>query len=217
MRKAIESALTGTLGVFALMLLSPMASWAQGPQVTRFAANYILMDGAEAEATNASNTSPPAAVEIYDNTVQIPASINTLYVTVAATGETEDGAGLLLGCTIDGDKNPCNIHGPAHNGAPEGFVMLQRGEADSHTPDNGLGYSWCTPVSGKGLGKGKHEIKLWLASTGPSPSASACDLLAASTDKCDGTVAVEQVHVYIDGSKVQDSANACTDLDTGKE
>ncbi len=171
------------MGVMGLLLL---VSPARAQDLKRFAANFLMFDGGEVDATAANTTSNP--ILFYDKTIKVPASVNVLYVTIFGTTDTHSGAKELINCQVDGvDCNNTGIN--SSNGSPAGWVTIAHAAADLH--DVAASYGWCTPIS-----KSKsHEITLRLASSGADE------------------VFMEQIHVFVDGSKVKNSSLACQDGD----
>lgn len=183
--KRIWQLATGAMGLLLLV------SSARAQNIERFAANFLMFDGGEVAATTSNTVGNP--ILFYDKTVTVPASVNVLYVTIFGTTDTHDSARELINCQVDGVD--CNNTGKkSSNGSPAGWVTIAHADADLH--DNAASYEWCTPVKSKG-GKNalNHEVTLRLASNG------------------DGEVFMEQIHVFVDGSKVKDSTLACQDGD----
>jgi hypothetical protein len=183
----------------ALFAIGPAMAWAGS--LSRFAANFLHFDGTQVSTTVAPAANASGGAAVYDNTIRVPASFNTLYVSISATGDLDQQSNsLLLACLIDGA--PCNSGGPASNGAPTGWVMTQKlsaaAQPDTST-DNNISYTWCMPIQpnpGKSMKRLDHTVELRLASG-------------------DGTdnVSVEQMHVFVDGAKIagRNKANACTE------
>src|SRR5690242_18542506 len=161
-------------------LVSARPAHAQNLQ--RFAANFLMFDGGEVDATTANTTANP--ILFYDKTVKVPASINVLYVSIFGTTDTHDGGRELINCQVDGTD--CNNTGVnSSNGSPAGWVTVAHASADLH--DNAASYSWCAVLPKKtGSNKGSREVTLRIASDGT------------------GEVFMEQIHVFVDGSKVKD-------------
>jgi hypothetical protein len=193
----------GALGLFAAGFMVPTNAHAQ--TVKRLAANFLNFDGSEVDADGALNTTANP-VPIYSKSGKVPSGINTLYVTITATGDGHNGAQTLIQCLVDGV--PCNA-GTGSNGAPSGFVVVQKHEGvttdsigetidaqDFH--DNNVHYTWCVPIA---KGKRTHTVALSLATSGPD------DLTVAGGG--DGDVFLEQVHVFVDGSKLG-KGDGCT-------
>jgi hypothetical protein len=179
-------------GVAVLVCLA-MAPAARAQNVQRFAANFLRFDGGEVDAATSNTTSNP--ILFYDKTVKVPSSVNVLYVTIFGTTDTHNGGRELINCQVDGTD--CNNTGKnSSNGSPAGWVTIAHADADLH--DNAASYGWCA-VLPKKKGDGGREVTLRLASDGT------------------GEVFMEQIHVFIDGSKVKDPSGACTDGDIGKD
>jgi hypothetical protein len=80
-----------------LLLVSP----ANAQNIQRFAANFLMFDGGEVDATAADTTSA-TPVLFYNKTVTVPASVNVMYVSIFGTTDTHSGAVELLNCQVDG-------------------------------------------------------------------------------------------------------------------
>lgn len=176
------------IGVIALLLL---VSPAKAQNLQRFSANFLMFDGGEVDANTSATTSSP--ILFYDKTVKVPASVNVLYVTIFGTTDTHSGGAELINCQVDGTD--CNNTGnSSSNGSPAGWVKIAKAGADLH--DNAASYGWCAVLPKKtGKGSLSREVTLRLASDGV------------------GEVFMEQIHVFVDGSKVKDPTSACTDGD----
>ena len=177
------------VGVAVLVLLA-MAPAARAQNIQRFAANFLMFDGNEVDALATNTTSNPLL--FYDKTVTVPASVNVLYVTIFGTTDTHGGAKELINCQVDGTD--CNNTGNSSgNGSPAGWVTIAHANADLH--DNAASYSWCVALPKKKGKNSSREVTLRLASSGADE------------------VFMEQIHVFVDGSKVKDPSGACTDAD----
>lgn len=127
----------------------------------------------------------------YSKTVATRPGEGVLFITVSTTGDTHNGAALLLGCFINGV--PCNAGttGAAQPKAP-GYIYLRKlpvtdgtncndgagGTADCH--DNSIAYTWCSRVAPRST----HTV----------------DIRLANNDNV-SSVFIEQLHVYIDTVK----------------
>jgi len=204
-----------TIGIWAIsalitLFLPTFARAQDSGYVRRYAAHFAAF------GSELSTTLPPAAggaggAVIYNKNFFTAGDINTLYVTISATGDVHLGARLMISCLVDG--SPCNPNpGTATiNGAPAGWVDVKRfanynlyfagfyigdgggGAGDVH--DNAIHYTWCTPFDAK---PGSHNVQVKMA------SASSPD-----TGSAGARVFLEQVHFYIDGSRVASDANRC--------
>src|SRR5689334_21797113 len=111
MVKRIWQFAMGAMGL--LLLVSP----ARAQNLQRFAANFLMFDGNEVDATVSDTTSSP--ILFYDKTVLVPGNINVLYVTIFGTTDTHSGGVELINCQVDGVD--CNNTGnKSSNGAPAG-------------------------------------------------------------------------------------------------
>ncbi len=160
---------------------------------------------------------PPAAnglggMVIYNKNFFVADDINTLYVTISATGDTHGGARLQLACLVDG--RPCNPGPSVVGGAPPGWFTAKRfdnyndnylgagfagdgggGAGDVH--DNSIHKTWCAPFETKA---GTHNVQIRMASA-PAPGD------PGSTGQL---VFMEAVDFTIDGARVANEADACT-------
>lgn len=221
LRRILTSVAAGALMMAPLALSFPSVVHAAGSMgfeeaspaaIRRWAADYFLFNGTEAEAT-ASNV-PLAGglggVPIYTRTITTSDDINTVYVSIFATGDAQSNSGsqTLLSCSIDGV--PCNPNGPSFNTAPSGWVVVaqQAQDMNNQAPDdnfdveNAVSYQWCVPVLPENHQAEKltHTIVISLANTTVAGTAG-------------GNVFIEQAHVFVDGSYIHDDTNACQDLD----
>jgi hypothetical protein len=183
--KYISHFAIGAMGM--LLLVSP----ARAQNLQRFSANFLMFDGSEVDAPITNTTSSP--ILFYDKTIKVPASVNVLYVTIFGTTDTHNGGTELINCQVDGVD--CNNTGKtSSNGSPAGWVKIAHADADLH--DNAASYGWCAPIPKKtGMNALNREVTLRLASNGV------------------GEVFMEQIHVFVDGSKVKDATGACKDGD----
>jgi hypothetical protein len=147
-------------------------------------------------------------VNIFSNTVAIPAGPNVMYITFAGTAFGPECGSVTLKCEVDGadcvfgQENffVTTLTGetgwvqPAGTAAPQEFQDIDRAWGESNA-----NYSWCLPI-----GPGTHQIDL---------AAAAFDILDPDEGICEGT-ALENVTVYVDVSKVPDPSMACTSYAT---
>jgi hypothetical protein len=207
----------GAHSLFAAAFMVPTNAHAQ--TVKRLAANFLNFDGSEVHADGALNTTA-SPIGIYSKTVKVPASLDTLYITISATGDADNGAQTLIECLVDGQ--PCTASSTADNDAPPGFVVVQEhagitldsllgnvnfGQFNGRTNqdnfhDNSIHYEWCAPItSGKGRNKSMHTVRLNLATSGPGDG--------STPSNGGGDAWIEQIHVFVDGSKLG-KGNGCT-------
>jgi hypothetical protein len=182
--------------------------------VRRYAANFTAF-GFEISTTLPPSGTPPASggLIIYNKNFFVADDINTLYVTISATGDDHNGARLMLACKVDGNACQPGAGNPA-GGAPNGWHTALRmkdynnnylgvpfggdgggGAGDVH--DNHVMYTWCTPFETK---PGSHNVQVKLASS-PGPG----DPLSFGAP-----VFLEAVHFYIDGARVANADDRCT-------
>jgi hypothetical protein len=74
-----------------------------------------------------STDAAPPGVLIYEKPVFVPASINTLYITVSATGDGHGGNAQQLLCQVD--AAPCNA-GSTFSATDFHWIVLQKHNAD---------------------------------------------------------------------------------------
>jgi hypothetical protein len=183
-----------------LALSTAMPSKVHAQNLQTLAGNHLLFGGgsSEVEATFTNIFSDP--VNFYRNTVTAPASIDVLFVTLSATGDTHGNNAEEVQCVVDG--TPCetgNIGSDNASGA--GWVVLQRNEADEH--DNTVHYTWCVPI-GK-TKKNKHDVKLNLANLANGSSGE--------------SVFLEQINVFVQGAHFGKrlADQACTTTGSGDD
>jgi hypothetical protein len=208
-------ALSGLMTLLVALVFPSLAGGASNGNsgyVRRYAANFATYGGPPEIVTNA----PPAAnglggLVIYNKNFFVADDINTLYVTISATGDQHRGARLELSCIVD--SRPCNPGPNPVGGSPSGWITLGRhdnyndnyagfaggdgggGAGDLH--DNTVMKTWCTPFETKA---GTHNVQVRLASgTVPNDPGSA-----------GGEVFLEGVDFTIDGARVADEDDRCT-------
>jgi hypothetical protein len=187
--------------VFVAALALPWQSEAQTALV-RISSEYKRWDSSEArtDAPYFDYFGYFGGISIYEKTIFVPRSVNTLYITMEATGDGHSGQGHHFQCAVNGV--PCNP-GSA-GGSFNGGIVLQRhaGERgfsdfsyfyyldadDLH--DNSISYSWCAPVT-----TGTRTVTIRMAN-----DSSCCG---------DVKVFLEGMHVFIDGNQLP-TANRCT-------
>lgn len=180
----------------------------------RYAANFTAYGTPPEIATNvAPAPGGQGGTVIYNKNFFVADDINTLYVTISATGDTHGGARLQLACLVDG--RPCNPGPSTVGGAPPGWFTAKRfdnyndnyvgtgfggdgggGAGDVH--DNSIHKTWCTPFETKA---GTHNVQIKMASN------------AAPGDP--GSVGqfvfLEAVDFTIDGARVAEEEDRCTE------
>jgi hypothetical protein len=181
---------------------------ANGP-ILRITADFKNFDGTEtftASPVFAPDGTLVDGATVFKKSVFVPPGVNTLYVTMSATGDTHNGAALWLSCRVDGV--PCNPGLGGAGGTPAGWINVQKhknyalgltgdglgGAGDMH--DNSIYYTWCVRRIG-----GPATVEIKMASSGPD----------SETD--DGFTApfvfFEAAHFYIDASRIAGN-NRCT-------
>jgi hypothetical protein len=192
----------------AIVSLGALAVAAYAGQVRQFAAQFLNFDGTEQSTTREPSS---GGQPIYQGSISVPADVNTLEVTISATGDLLDGGApvtnsLWLNCQVDG--NDCNGGTNSAANSVGGWVPVLSLDASAQIPeptatptpavgtDNNIHYSWCMPIKPKkGPHSLQHDVQLSMASG-------------------DGihAVHVEQIHVFVDGINfgAGNKANACT-------
>lgn len=201
--------------VVATML--PMDASAVSPNgnsgyIRRYAANFTTF-GQPAELVTIARplANAQGGTIIYNKNFFVADDINTLYVTISATGDDHFGARLMIACLVDG--KPCNPGANPVGGSPSGWLTALRydnysdngvvgfagdgggGAGDVH--DNIVAYTWCTPFETKA---GTHNVQVRFAAA-PVPG---------DPTSVNGQVFLEAVHFFVDGSRVADEEDACT-------
>lgn len=194
--------------LLTVISLGVLSAGAYAGHVRQFSAQYLNFDGTEQSTTLAPST---GGQTIYQGSVSVPADVNTLEVTISATGDLLNGGtpvpnSLWLNCQVDG--TPCNGGVNSAANSMLGWIPVltltdaAQVAATSTTPttatDNNIHYTWCVPIkpnSGQSH-KLRHDVTLSMASgDGVDP------------------VQIEQIHVFVDGSKIAgwNKSNACTE------
>lgn len=198
---------------FLLLITLPLEALAQNTgYVRRYAANFTAF-GFELVSTTPPLEGAEGGDIIYNKNFFVADDINTLYVTISATGDDHFGARLMLACKVDG--RPCQPGaGDPAGGAPAGWFTALRyknynnnglpvqsagdgggGAGDMH--DNTVKYTWCTPFETKA---GSHNVQVKLASSG-----------VFNDPGSEGApVFLEAVHFFIDGARVAAEKDRCT-------
>ncbi len=199
------------LAVVSCSLVGIVSAGAYAGYLRQFAAQYLNFDGSEQSTTLAPSS---GGQTIYHGTVTVPADIDTLEVTISATGDLLDSGvpatnSIWLNCQVDG--NACNGGTNSAGNSVGGWVPVLSLTAPAQVPeptptpttpatatDNNIHYSWCMPIKPK-KGAGDHlthDVDLKMASG-------------------DGTHAVhiEQIHVFVNGARIagQNKSNACSE------
>jgi hypothetical protein len=192
--------IAGILAAAALVLVAASPAESQNAMVRLSAQHKYWVTNGEV-----NTDSGPPGVRFYEKTVFVPSSINTLYITLSATGDGHGGNAHQFLCQVD--AAPCNA-GSTFSATQANWIALQR-----HNPainvfanfdgqffigtlpaddfhDNNINYTWCAQVT-PGT---SHTVKLWMA-----------------TDEFNGSqdVFLEGAHVFIDGN-TPPAANRCT-------
>src|SRR6266446_5828288 len=163
MKRAIAKSL-----LVAIVSLGVAAVIAHAGQVRQFAAQFLNFDGSE-QSTKLEPSS--GGQPIYQGTVVVPADVDTLEVTISATGDLLDGAApqtnsLWLNCQVDGKA--CNGGVNSAGNSFAGWVPVLSLQAGAQVPeptptpttpatatDNNIHYSWCMPIKPN---KGPHSL-----------------------------------------------------------
>jgi len=197
------------VGLTALASLVAIATptLAGGP-LLRLDANWNYF-GFEASTLNDADnpTALTGGTAVYTKVVFVPAGANTIYVTMSTTGDGHDGAASCFTALVDGAFFNAGTQGAAACAdgdlAPPtqvgGWVNLLKtpagggavncndgggGDGDCH--DNGIYYTWCTPIT-----PGTHTVEVRMA-----------------TDTQNSVVFIEQAFFYVDASFIKGS-NRC--------
>jgi hypothetical protein len=174
-------------------------------QVRQFAAQYVNAE--QSTIREPSSGGQP----IYQGSVIVSADVDTLEITISATGDLLDGGtpftnSLWLNCQVDG--NDCNAGMNSAANSVAGWVPVLSLDASAQIPeptatptpavgtDNNIHYSWCMPIKPKkGPHSLQHDVQLSMASG-------------------DGVhaVHVEQVQVLVGGTNFggPNKLNACS-------
>jgi hypothetical protein len=204
--------------VFVISILIPPEVLAQNTgYVRRYAANRLALSGGEISTNLPPADNAEGGLIIYNKNFFVADDINTLYVTISATGDSHFGARLMLACKVDGV--PCNPDFQFVGGAPSGwFTALRMKDYDNdyvQTPtgltytgdggggagdvhDNTITYTWCAPFETKA---GTHNVQVKMASR-PGPGDSQVQAV--------NFVFMEAVHFFIDGARVRDETARCS-------
>ena len=162
------------------------------------------------------NIGPPGGLVIYDKTFFVAADINTLYVTISATGDTHDGAQMQLGCLVDrGDGAglvACNPGGNPFGAAPPGWLTLQR-----HGPAGLTSTITSSPTPGARpwrYARASKGFKSYWPRMTPTLLAPPAVLIRTHVSPTGPARQrfLEGVHFYIDGSRIAGD-NGSTDID----
>ena len=178
--------MTGIAGLFVV----GSAALVSAAPLHRFSAEFQNKDSLGAPEVSTTATPLPGGAGgtvVYDKTLSVP--FQTVYVTFSATGETHNGAALLMTALVDGV--PCEAFEGRASAGPRGWITLQKlpqpgvvtncnddggGSADCH--DNNLYFSCCAQVENPPT----HNVQLKLASSNGEK------------------VFYERATIYIDGS-----------------
>ena len=157
----------------------PVTMWCGDLALVRLSAEFRKWDGGE-DATAEPPAGTSGGIPIYTKTVDVPDTCDTLYVTIAATGDVTTGGGQIsLTCLVDGAF--CNP-GDADFGVA-GWIALQKHPAtEPFQADNNVNYQWCVQVI-------------------PSTQVTVQIRLAKGDGLATGSVFLQQEHFYIDASQ----------------
>lgn len=201
-------------GLLAVPMMGTPSETQAGQQLRRLAAHFDYMTTEVATnnpATRPGDATAPGGLSIYSETLFVSSQVNTLYVTMSATGDSHGGYASWFTCIItdpSGNQSFCRPEGPGLAGnTPRGWVPLQKMPAANNGADNcndGLGgagdchdnsiyYQWCTKVGRPGA----YTVELRMA---PSDF--------GTPGETDNPVFIEKAHFYIDGSKTRNN-RAC--------
>ncbi len=215
-KRTIHTGMLVLIALLALGLCIPTDTWAG--VLERLSAEFRNFDFAGSETSTIVGVAPlpgtaagDDGVVVYTKTLFVPPGLNTLFVTISATGDTHAGSALLLSCRVDGAF--CNPGPSGASAVPPGWIALQKhfnydttytpapndplavfapngdgggGRGDMH--DNSLNYTWCTkvPPSTAGAVGGVHRVEIRMA-----------------TSSVGDRVFFENAHFYIDAAKLR--------------
>ena len=174
--------LAGALFIFTT------ASLGRAQNLQRFASEFLNFDGTEQHGGPGDTPALDNGVQIWDDHVTVPASVNVLYVTLSATGDTSIPAvESQFSCLLDGV--PCNA-GTTFDATAAGWIVLEEGL--SAADDNAITYTWCTPIKPlkQQTQKLLHDVSLRMATNGA------------------GTAFIEGIHVFVDGNHIKNPSQA---------
>jgi hypothetical protein len=200
-KRGLETVLIIGALAMAFCLAAPRAARAQTANLQMLGVNPLDFKGAEVVATCTTLGTPGAVVKFYDNTVTGTSALDTMLVTLSATGDVEGNNRLQVQCKVD--DTPCFAGSIGADGATgPGWVVLQ--QVDEDELDNNVNYTWCVPI--KKTKKNAHEVVLNLQNL--------CNNSASGSHN----VFLEQINVVVEAfhagvSKLE--ANACTTAGTG--
>lgn len=184
-----------------VLVAAPHAARAQNIQA--YAANWLYFANENEAHSHAIPLAHATGGDlIYTNQVVVPASINVLYVSFDAAADLNGNLNaMFLGCLVD--DAPCRDTAGPDNGAPSGWVMVQKltntAQPDTES-DQTIHYTWCTPIHKlPGRTGTTHNVQLRLAA-----------------EDTNHNVYLEQLHVFVNGAKIagRNLANACTNAGT---
>jgi hypothetical protein len=161
-----------------------IATWAGAAPLHRVVSDF--QDTTTLGQFEVTSTALPAAggaggSHVYTNSVNIPPN-HAVYITFTATGDTHEGAALLMSASVTnpaGFTTVCEapITGGLPTAGPTGWISLQKlpsgtganncnngGGGDSDCHDNNLVFSCCVRPDPSGAGN-THSIDLKLASS----------------------------------------------------
>ena len=210
MQRQVWTFLGATLAsLLVVAIATPANAQALGP-VHRFSAEFQFAPPGPTEIVTVATPLPggKGGQTVYSKTLFIP--YRTLFVTFSATGDTHNGAALLMTCVVDGVV--CQSAGGLPSAGPSGWITLQKmpaptagttncnlagsgdgggGSGDCH--DNNLNYTWCTSVGSPG----PRTVELKLASSNG------------------GIVFYERSHIYIDATPNKNADDGCVQAALG--
>jgi hypothetical protein len=201
-KRGLETVLIMGAVALAFCLAAPRAAHAQTANLQMLGVNHLdFGDHNEVEATCTTLSTPGAIVKFYDNTVTGLSSLDTMLVTLSATGDVEGNNRLQVQCKVDG--TPCLTGNIGDDGATgPGWVVLQ--QVDEDEIDNNVNYTWCVPI--KRTKQNLHEVVLNLQNLCNNSASGSHDVFLEQIN-----VVVEAFHSGV--SKL--GKNACTTAGTG--
>jgi len=173
MKKYLSPFLMVFIGLLVLGVWTPSEAlaWAcSNNNLQRLVAEFAYKDGSIAF----TDQQPPGIVIYENDQVIVPDGCDTLYVTIAATAQEDDG--MWLTCEVD--FNFCNAGFDFGTGNTQGWVSIQHLPFAVVGGPTGIYYTWCTPIT-----PGAHVVDIRMAS-----------------DNVSSQVFLDFAHFYIDAS-----------------
>jgi hypothetical protein len=192
---AMRKLLLGSVALGSLVSLSGL-SWA-GPLI-RLAAEFDYFGEGEGVSTDIAPDGAAAGaggIPIYSKTVSVPRTANTLYVTLSATGQTQDDAAACFAANLNNVPFNSRQTDATCAGPQPGWIALLKQPCADAAPgqpgdchDNSISYQWCTAVTTPG----DHEVEIRMA-----------------TGEEGKQVFIEAAHFYVDAASLLPAEQGC--------